>query len=573
MQALRRAPARKPQEKRKRSGRPSAPAVRPGARAAAAAAARAPARPRPADRCRRRPPAARRARGPPRARRSLTRARRPAQRPRHGDQVAAVGCRTPAGSPARGGPPPAPAGRRSRRRRCPGRRRQVRHRLALADEQAGEVVQERQVTHQRERRAAVDQRGADGGRDRAVDAGDAPVGQHGEVAARHRQPVDVAHRRGGPEHQQRARPAAPRPCRAPAGPRSAPARRPAPRRPPRPTRAARRPLASRRPRARPRAAEPAGARARPTAALVRPGVGPARGRRRRSPPDARDRPAAPRPAGTASGARPRPPGRAGARPASPRRPSSSAPPRSAPGDPTAPLLGSATTGQPRRPAPAGARPSPAAVADHDSVRGRPAARRRGRRRGAVRPPVHGAPSGPAGPRPGELRPASSSGSSGSRRARLRCTGPGSPRQRPARREQRLGDQRPPVAVLRRLPAGLRHADVGRPAHRAAVEPRLVDGLVRAGAPQLRRPVGGQRQQRHPARVGLQHRRVQVRGRRPGRGQHRHRPAGRLGQPERQEGRRPLVDAHVQPQPAGPLRGGQRQGDRRRPGARARGRRR
>ena len=71
----------------------------------------------------------------------------------------------------------------------------------------------------------------------------------------------------------------------------------------------------------------------------------------------------------------------------------------------------------------------------------------------------------------------------------------------------------------------------------------------------------------PAGVGLQHRRVQVRGRRPGRGQHRHRPPGRLGQPERQEGRRPLVDAHVQPQPAGPLGGGQRQGDRRRPGAR------
>ena len=68
---------------------------------------------------------------------------------------------------------------------------------------------------------AVHERRADGGGDRAVDAGDAAVGQHREVAARHRQPVDVPHRRGGAEHQQRTRRAAPRPCRAPAAPRSA----------------------------------------------------------------------------------------------------------------------------------------------------------------------------------------------------------------------------------------------------------------------------------------------------------------------------------------------------------------
>ena len=105
-------------------------------------------------------------------------------------------------------------------------------------------------------------------------------------------------------------------------------------------------------------------------------------------------------------------------------------------------------------------------------------------------------------------------------------------------------QRPPVG---RLPgAFLRRADLAEPAHRVAVQLDLVDGLVGAGAAQFRRAVRGQHQQRNARLAGLDHRGVEAGRRRPGRADHAHRPAARLGQAQRQVRRRALVDTDVQP---------------------------
>ena len=110
--------------------------------------------------------------------------------------------------------------------------------------------------------------------------GDAAVGQHGDVAARHGQPVDVPDRRGRAEHQQRAR--RQRGDRVARQPRRGQRRRrrPAPRRPRRPPGRRRRcqalgPLPVH------RSSGPAPATAARRAALVAAGVGPARGRRDR----------------------------------------------------------------------------------------------------------------------------------------------------------------------------------------------------------------------------------------------------------------------------------------------------
>ena len=249
---------------------------------------------------------------------------------------------------------------------------------------------------------------------------------------RHGQPVDVAHRRGRAEHQQRAGRAARRRRRGPAGRRSAPARRRAPRRP-------RRPTAAGAPPARP-STQPAVGRSAPVGPArtprrrrrcVRPGVGPARGRAptvstrtagsASSAATGRDsvgRPTTTHPVGPVRG-QPVRRRRAAARRRAARRP------------PHAPLLGSATTGQPtlgelrrRRRARSVARDDQRAAAGTGA-----AAPRRG---APASPAVHGAPSGRPAHGPSE-RPASSSGSSGSRSARFRCTGPGSAGQRAAAR--------------------------------------------------------------------------------------------------------------------------------------------
>ena len=65
---------------------------------------------------------------------------------------------------------------------------------------------------------------------------------------------------------------------------------------------------------------------------------------------------------------------------------------------------------------------------------------------------------------------------------------------------------------------------------------------------------------------LQHRRVQFGHRGARRRHHRHRPAGGLGQPDGEEAAGPLVDPHVQAQPAGGVGGVQGEGERRRAGA-------
>ena len=106
-------------------------------------------------------------------------------------------------------------------------------------------------------------------------------------------------------------------------------------------------------------------------------------------------------------------------------------------------------------------------------------------------------------------------------------------------------QRPPVGVHAR--PRLRHPGLAEPADRVPVQLDLVDGLVRAGAAQLRRPVGGEHEQRYPGLACLDHGRVEVRRRGPRGADQRDRPPARLGQAEREKRGRPLVDPHMQPQ--------------------------
>ncbi len=110
-------------------------------------------------------------------------------------------------------------------------------------------------------------------------------------------------------------------------------------------------------------------------------------------------------------------------------------------------------------------------------------------------------------------------------------------------------QRPPVGVHAR--PRLRHPGLAEPADRVPVQLDLVDGLVRAGAAQLRRPVGGEHEQRHPGLAGLDHGPVEVRRRGPRGADQRDRPPARLGQAEREERGRPLVDPHMQSQARSP----------------------
>ena len=91
--------------------------------------------------------------------------------------------------------------------------------------------------------------------------------------------------------------------------------------------------------------------------------------------------------------------------------------------------------------------------------------------------------------------------------------------------------------------GLVGADFAEPAHRRAVELDLVDRLAGADPAQLRRPVGGQRDQRQRRLVGLADRRVEVGGGGARGAEHRHRRAARLRGAEREEGGRALVDDH------------------------------
>ena len=114
--------------------------------------------------------------------------------------------------------------------------------------------------------------------------------------------------------------------------------------------------------------------------------------------------------------------------------------------------------------------------------------------------------------------------------------------RPPRRVER-------VHPLRRVlgqPEADRGADLG------AEVAQLLHGLVGAGAEQLVGPVGRQHDQRHPRVVGLHHGRTQVGHRGARRHRHAHRRACGDRQPDRQIAGGPLVDAHVEPDPAGPV---------------------
>ena len=109
--------------------------------------------------------------------------------------------------------------------------------------------------------------------------------------------------------------------------------------------------------------------------------------------------------------------------------------------------------------------------------------------------------------------------------------PGAARLRQAWRDRLVGD-----------------AGVVEPAHGAAVEVGLVDGLRGADVAQLGRPVGGADEQRHAGLVGLDDGGVEVRRRRAaGAQRHRRRRAGRRcrqAEPERHERGAPLVVVHV-----------------------------
>ena len=181
-------------------------------------------------------------------------------------------------------------------------------------------------------------------------------------------------------------------------------------------------------------------------------------------------------------------------------------------------IGSASTGQPaavgeprRRSRPRTSAPQPATTTPRSGARARVAASRRRPAAGvgaraATRRRVHGAPSG----RPG----ASTSGAPvGTKRFPERKV----EMHRAGGRSDRMSRDR---AARERAPRRVRVGDVGRrtgiaePAHRVAVQLRLVDRLPGAGVAQLGRTVGGAHDQRDARVRGLDDRGMEVRGRRP-----------------------------------------------------------
>ena len=109
-------------------------------------------------------------------------------------------------------------------------------------------------------------------------------------------------------------------------------------------------------------------------------------------------------------------------------------------------------------------------------------------------------------------------------------------------------------------------DVDVVPHRPAEEADLVGGLGGTGAPELVRAVGGQQDQRDARVVRLEDGGVQVRdgGARGGDDGDRGDRIRALGQAEREEARRPLVDTDVQADRAVVRCGSERVRERRRP---------
>ncbi len=86
-----------------------------------------------------------------------------------------------------------------------------------------------------------------------------------------------------------------------------------------------------------------------------------------------------------------------------------------------------------------------------------------------------------------------------------------------------------------------NSGLGKPTHVRTVKVNLVDRLPRAPFAQFRRPISGQYDQRHVGVVGLDHRRIEIRGRRTGCADERGRRTSRLRSTDRKKSRRPFVD--------------------------------
>ena len=148
------------------------------------------------------------------------------------------------------------------------------------------------------------------------------------------------------------------------------------------------------------------------------------------------------------------------------------------------------------------------------------------------------------------------GTSGSRNGRLRCTGPGGgPTACAATRGTRAHATSRPHRVR-----SARRTGIAEPAHRVAVQLRLVDRLPRAGVAQLGRPVGGAHEQRYARVRRLDDRGMEVRGRGPRGAAHDRGPAAREPDAERAERGRALVEHDVD---ADPVVAGERERERRR----------
>src|SRR5450631_2809156 len=94
-------------------------------------------------------------------------------------------------------------------------------------------------------------------------------------------------------------------------------------------------------------------------------------------------------------------------------------------------------------------------------------------------------------------------------------------------------------------AVLWNAGVAEPLDETAEEVLLLDRLVGADAVQFRRPVCGHHDDRHARHARFDHRRKMIRRGGPRRAEHGDRLSGRRCDPEREKGRRPLVEMDVE----------------------------
>ena len=111
------------------------------------------------------------------------------------------------------------------------------------------------------------------------------------------------------------------------------------------------------------------------------------------------------------------------------------------------------------------------------------------------------------------------------------------------------------------PVRARHREIGleKPSDSVPEQLQLVDRLAGANLAQLRRPVGGEDDQRHPRLIGLDHGGQEVRRRRPRRARDHDRPSRSFRRAEREEPGAALVDMRPAAQTAIP---GEREDDRR-----------